>query len=563
MKDFRWTALGFVLGLAFALSPSCGPQKPRCTAANCNGCCDVNGNCRPGDNNAECGSRGGTCMACAPTQVCQLGICTTVNFGPCSPQNCPNGCCTANGGCVAGNTTTACGSNGSTCVTCQTGQACENGRCVATDGGGGTCGPGNCAGCCRNGICDTSNSNLACGLNGVACVTCTGTQQCNAQGVCQSSSCNATTCPDGCCANGQCIRFGSQTSSQCGSNGNACIQCASGNVCSNGSCQNTGGCNPPCATGCCAGTVCVPGNSTASCGSGGAACQTCSGNQVCQPISGGGFCTTPAVDAGTGYFGDPCNSASQCTNVSAGNPPGAVARCKTVSTFGNLTYRNGYCTKRCYDDAHCGAGNTCIYGLGGIGEAENICLVRCNGPDGVQSNCRPGYLCINFGTTQQPQYACFPAKADGTHPIDDITDVVDAGPGANPGVMGSGCTADNQCMPPNTGFCWNQTLPDGGPSGYPGGSCSADCSHGTLSVQNFCGDGGVCLLYGFSDQYGPLLLGLCERRCTPPGQSTCRTGYVCEPLNTPGTGFCTPRCDNPGASCPQGQTCNTSTGLCQ
>ena len=57
----------------------------------------------------------------------------------CSPQNCPMGCCTEAGVCVAGGENASCGSNGNTCVNCiNAGQVCGNGVCAVIGSGGGT-----------------------------------------------------------------------------------------------------------------------------------------------------------------------------------------------------------------------------------------------------------------------------------------------------------------------------------------------------------------------------------------------------------------------------------------
>jgi hypothetical protein len=53
---------------------------------------------------------------------------------------------------------------------------------------------------------------------------------------------------------------------------------------------------------------------------------------------------------------------------------------------------------------------------------------------------------------------------------------------------------------------------------------------------------------------------VCLAACTGTGQSTCRTGWVCEPDGN--DAYCRADCNNGNlAACPQGQTCATD-GTC-
>jgi len=243
---------------------------------------------------------------------------------------------------------------------------------------------------------------------------------------------------------------------------------------------------------------------------------------------------------------------------SPGVPAGQTgAICKRVQVPGGATYPGGICTKRCSADATCGANGSCQYGLGFTGEIENLCMPRCS----QNAPCRNGYNCINFGTTAAPDNACLLASMDGG-----VFDRYDAGPAAGAGIYNSSCTTDNQCRPPDQGYCDPAVLPDAGPSGLPGGQCGADCS---AASTGFCGDGGTCVLFLFNttDSLGQIIGGLCNATCTANadgGQDGCRPAYGCEVLGagTTGPGFCTSRCDNPGTGCGGGQTCNPVTGLC-
>lgn len=91
------------------------------------------------------------------------------------------GCLSPLGACFDGREDRTCGRDGGICQTCEVGQRCVNGACEFT-----ACNATNCRfGCCMpDKRCELSPSELACGVNGDACRTCTGTQQCIA-GLCQ------------------------------------------------------------------------------------------------------------------------------------------------------------------------------------------------------------------------------------------------------------------------------------------------------------------------------------------------------------------------------------------
>jgi hypothetical protein len=177
-----------------------------------------------------------------------------------------------------------------------------------------------------------------------------------------------------------------------------------------------------------------------------------------------------------------------------------------------------------------------------------------------QQACRAGYNCADLGDVGNPIDACIIAAPDGGY-----YDFFDPGPKAADGVMGGTCSDDNMCIPPYLGYCVRGTLPDGGPTGYVDGSCTADCSH-SFDV-DFCGGTGTCLPSLYTTSTGPLVLWSCEQFCDPsavdPG---CRAEYYCVQTDAldPFSGFCAPKCSNPGyAGCPAGMSCNATTGVCQ
>ena len=196
---------------------------PTCTPQTCpKGCCDEGGVCQPGNTKQACGTGAVTCTVCGPNQTCSPQTGTCRDNPPCSPQNCPNGCCDASGTCRRNQ------------------QGCH--------GGGSPC----CAGCCGDDgsgtvTCQSGDNIEACGANGAACVECDPFQGHCANGRCQ---CDAAYCaqvgsPNGCCENGpgkpgEC--FSGTIPQACGSDGAQCVSCPTGTVCCpNQSCGTVNG----------------------------------------------------------------------------------------------------------------------------------------------------------------------------------------------------------------------------------------------------------------------------------------------------------------------------------
>jgi hypothetical protein len=123
---------------------------------------------------------------------------------------------------------------------------------------------------------------------------------------------------------------------------------------------------------------------------------------------------------------------------------------------------------------------------------------------------------------------------------------------------GTPCTQTGQCQPPQNGLCIQESIA-GQTTGYPGGYCTTPCGMGQPSC-NFANS--LCVTESF---FGASQ-STCRASCTGVGtQSTCRTGYVCQPSTVSvAPGFCRPKCNNGGAlsACPTGQTCNMTTGAC-
>ena len=204
----------------------------------------------------------------------------------CNAFNCPNGCCLADGTCFAptdsaNGSDIPCGSNGEACVTCPSGDTCLAGGCMQFAE---PCTPDTCKGCCLLGTspapgltsmgsgCYVGSQDLYCGSGGAQCQAC------------------APSMNGGHCAAGP----------------------ASG-----GHCEGVGTCDATNCAGCCAGDLCVVGTQNVGCGSAGAECQDCA--------SDGGLCLGFTTrDGGTDRF-----CAYDCLNTSP--PPACNLYCTSAT----------------------------------------------------------------------------------------------------------------------------------------------------------------------------------------------------------------------------------------
>jgi hypothetical protein len=271
-------SLFLVLGAAAACSDSGTgddgggiilPDGSTCNKQNCGGCCK-GAACIIAQSNQACGSNGETCKSCGTNEICAQGSCNKTS-GACAPRNCPNGCCKGDK-CQAGITRDACGKGGNACVTCASTQKCQNGACV--------CDSTSCSGCCHQSSCMPGTEAKFCGKNGQTCVACKAGEGC-VNGVCTAgASCSPSSCPVGCCAGAAC-KTGDMVAN-CGSGGQPCKVCKTGEKCTGGVCNNPSVCGPGSCNGCCESGKCLSGTSTTACGKGGAVCSKCGTKQSCQ-----------------------------------------------------------------------------------------------------------------------------------------------------------------------------------------------------------------------------------------------------------------------------------------
>ncbi len=125
------------------------------------------------------------------------------------------------------------------CVGCPGGAGDGGAFTVALDGGSaGVTSCGSCAGCCNGSQCVlyAAQTNSICGPKGSACKACNSSATCSTStGACitptGSGGCDATSCPNGCCSDGDCY----MESFACGKNGGDCSDCG-GTTCEAGAC---------------------------------------------------------------------------------------------------------------------------------------------------------------------------------------------------------------------------------------------------------------------------------------------------------------------------------------
>lgn len=357
-------------GRACKEGQECASGQCTCTQRSCGGCCNGT-ECEPGTTNALCGAAGLACEACAAGQDCHDGVCSN-----CTPQLCPDGCCSANT-CVPRKLST-CGVDGRACEYCSltVADACSiQGGCACGGGpactSGQQCVQGSCTcnnlscpnGCCQEGVC-LPHSPEACGSQGSACVVCsedradycgpTGQCQCGSDAPCKPGQrcedgaclCDALSCPNGCCLGDTCLALGMDS---CGVPGGLCVRCnpttsnacrgdgtcgcgdgpacVRGQTCQDGACA----CNQQnCPHGCCANNVCVEPDVHA-CGKDGQACTDCgAGADGCGPH---GTCRCGAALA--------CASGLFCVGGGCQSSPGSSSsgQMSSSSTSGGSTSR--------------------------------------------------------------------------------------------------------------------------------------------------------------------------------------------------------------------------------
>ncbi|NOY91680.1 MAG: hypothetical protein GXP55_10805 [Deltaproteobacteria bacterium] len=427
-----------------------GASSGRCQSGSCCTGCLGGNRCRGGTSDGRCGRGGMMCSSCGgATPYCTgVGSCVEcVRDGQCGDGNgnttdrctgnvCVHVCtgCVSGGSCVAGDSTSACGTSGRACSSCGSGSPfCVGSACVECRNGG-DCDDGNpCTDdSCTGGSCVHANNTASCN-DGNRCTlsdrcvsgSCQAgaAKNCDDGEVCTTDSCdpssgacghlpNTAACDDGdaCtlsdrCSGGRCQPGSPKncddtnvcTTDSCNSSSGACGYSNNSRSCTGGVCG--GG---SCCTGCLSAGTCLAGDTPSACGAAGSSCQPCSGGT---PFCVSGGCAECEVDAN-------CTSATKAACVSGSCAPCAnTADCASVSGLPACdTGASPNTCVECLDDTNCGGGtprcNTttqvCVECLvnadcGGSTSfckpSTNICVECLNNGD-----CGPGSMCSASNT---------------------------------------------------------------------------------------------------------------------------------------------------------------------
>jgi len=423
----------------------------------------------------------------------------------------------------------------------------EEGDVTQPDGP--TCNASTCPkGCCdAAGQCENGAAINSCGTGGVACQNCQAegfqfcyepTQACgNAVNNCGPGNCN------GCCVSGVCLAGSDPT--ECGLGGVVCTNCQSqGETCSAGKCSTATNCAPGNCGGCCQGNTCLPGTAPTECGTQGLPCDDCTRNGMsCNQF---GQCTT-------GQSCTPQNCPNGCCNGTACQPGTSSLACGTGGNkCANCASIGDNCqNQQCTGTVTCNAANC------GFGCCEgNTCV-----PGTSSAACgfggQPCESCQSFGETCQGQTCQAQTQCNAQN-------------------CGFGCCEGNTCVPGDSsnacGFggqpcqncqafgeacqgqtCQGQTQCNAQNCGF--GCCEGNlCTSGTSS--GACGFGGSpcqnCQAFGEMCQ-GQVcsVVGTCNAQTCPGG---CCLGNACIP------GTVDNACGFGGQAC---QNCQSFGDVCQ
>lgn len=339
------------------------------------------------------------------------------------------------------------------------------------------------AGCCSAaGLCQPWTAGT-CGTNGIAgetCIACPAGNVCSF-GICQGqANCNAANCPAGCCnAQDQCTL--GVTANECGKGGLACQACGNGQQCLSQTCQQSQCDASSCPNGCCdASGNCLPGGSEGACGNGGAACKMCDGNDQCSA----GLCKAPAKACDvTNCPNGCCDAEGNCiTTPDATKCGGGGDACTACGS--SQECKDGKCTCTTASCSGCCDGDTCKTGntKAECGKSGEACQA-CNDPQ----------TCISGACGDGCNASTCPGCCNGNQcNFGGATDASACGIG---GASCVACKSGESCA---NGTCNNPTACDA--TSCATGCCAGGtCQLGTST--NACGKGGsncqTCASYAF------------------------------------------------------------------
>ena len=386
----------------------------------------------------------------------------------CSLSTCPDGCCDASGQCRTGSDSLACGNFGNQCLDCVAG----GGTCAKTTKECGklltSCDATSCPnGCCAKGdgntfLCLSGVGDVSCGKGGAACADCGPGRMCSAAThTCIAGGCGPDSC-DGCCAGNQCLK--GLDGKTCGSRGQACINCdALGQKCAalsgppGGKCEGAPSCNPTnCAKGCCtADGKCVGGVDQTACGIGGLLCKGCGASETCEA----GKCTPGAKCGPNNCTGDSCCFNDECVSGTGATACGANGAACQNCAGQNLACTAGKCTQPACTPGSCPngccQGDLCVTGVQDDACGRNGAL--CNDCKQNGQVCGAGNVCRTPCNAQNCASGCCEGNTCRAG-------VGNARCGSG-GAQCENCTAQGQTCDTNTRVC---VAPNVCPEPYPG-----------------------------------------------------------------------------------------------
>ncbi|MEW5742595.1 MAG: EGF domain-containing protein [Myxococcota bacterium] len=381
------------------------------------------------------------------------------------------------------------------------------------------CSPSNCAGCCdAMGGCHIGVVREACGLGGVACDICT---------------------PEEACTLG------------------TCISGSGGGVAQSGVGGGGGG-----------------GGGSGGAGGGGSPSVPDAGVRFSKPCAGttvlcNGSCVDPDTDEGNcGACGRQCGAGLVCNRGLCETLPTDCVAKPCPGDFG-CNPQTRTCDTRCFSNADCRAGASCVQGVCECGYGEVACGNFCAGGGVTQTcRCRAGYEgagdCVDVDECRAGTYACSP----NSHCVNETGDYrCDCDPGyfrEDPYYEPDGQCIRDECAVNNGGCSPNADCDQYGTyvycsckPGYDGDgkSCSPVCT-GSLT----CADPSLAC-YPTSSYSGT---------CEPPGpggegarctsNSNCQRGTRCEVMPGALSGFCAKLCQS-NSGCATSQECDSPNGV--
>ena len=616
-------------GLECAGGQHCVGGTCTCDDISClGGCCDGN-NCKT-RTLSSCGANGGTCTncgdvesdGCSATGACRCGIDAPCGANlhcvagacVCDDVGCKSGCC-ENNTCFSGNgDINKCGNGGFACAACPQTPVAQT---CSTDGQCSGCNSITCGDGCCSGTCTHQFGLTACGIPGGLCSACddakadtcdhlNGTCKCGSNAACGSGQrcssgqciCDQTSCTTGCCSGNVCLA--GQTAGACGTGGNACSSCNSGN-CNQGVCAD---CTPTnCNGGCCTGSVCNAPNHTTGCQVSGGACIAC---DTKSDNCAGGQCVCGATGAACAPGQECVSSQCQCDTSScsaagaccSGSGPGSTCVSATATTCGTRGAVCAMCigtTDACSSGSapqpftcECGSGATCPNNSDGA--SANLCsggACRC-GSTGAA--CGAGLKCSGSGASGTCICDVPACAADGgccnvagTACVTTAT-VANCGAGGTCAQCTSGSTPTDTCNPSKlcqcgSGSCLSCPTSAGGVTnanvcvggacvcGATGAACGAGlkCSGSGAAATCVCdvtacgaqSGGGCCTGTGVGSSCvtGAVTATACGKVGSPPSD-ICVDCTVGSKANVCASGAC--QCGNTGSICGAGMKCTGS-----